>query len=111
MNYPFNIYGATPFAPWTTSIAPSNMLYVGFTPGGQPMTVNQYAPIAMGAGTWIHATTWKEVVLLPGMFWGVPAHLTASGGIGVQHVPEPASAILLLGGIGTLIVARRRRSA
>lgn len=75
---PFAIYGATPFAPWTTNVGPSNLLYVGFTAGGQPMTASQWAPgVPMGSGTWIHATEWKEVVLQTGMFWGKTADLIA----------------------------------
>ncbi|MFH1749245.1 MAG: PEP-CTERM sorting domain-containing protein [Planctomycetota bacterium] len=108
---PFAIYGATPFAPWTTSIGPSNLLYVGFTAGGQPMTASQWGPVAQGEGTWIHATDWKEVVLLPSMWWGITAHLIGQGGIGVEHIPEPAAAILLFVGIGTFVVARRRGRA
>ena len=108
----FNIYGCTPWGSWSTYMAPSNMLYVGLTGGGQPMTQHQWAPgVAMGAGTWIHATISVPVYLEPGMYWGRMTDLTAQGGIGVEHVPEPASAVLLLGGIGTLIVARRRQRA
>lgn len=112
MYHPFNIYGATPFSGWVTYMAPSNLLYVGFTPGGQPMTASQWAPgVEMGEGTWIHNTTYKEVTLLAGMFWGRATDVIAQGGIGVEHVPEPAAAILVLGGIGALVVARRRRRA
>ncbi len=108
--HPFAIYGATPFASHTTNMGPSLMLYVGFTVGGQPMTANQFGPVAMGEGTWIHNPGWVEDVHVEAsMFWGRPADLASQGGIGVEHVPEPASALLVLGGIGTLLVARRRR--
>lgn len=107
----FAIFGATAFAPWTTMMGPSNLLYVGFTAGGQPMTASQWAPVPMGSGTWIHATEWKTVVLQTSMFWGLTAQLIGQGGIGVEHIPEPTAALLLGAGIVTLAVARRRGKA
>ncbi|MCK4873865.1 MAG: PEP-CTERM sorting domain-containing protein [Phycisphaerales bacterium] len=106
----FNIYGATPFAPWTTNLGPSNYLYVGFTAGGAPQTPAQWGPVEPGEGTWIHNETSEEVLLLAGMWWGKATDLIAQGGIGVEHIPAPASTVLLAGGIGTFVIARRRKA-
>ena len=84
----------------------------------QPMDAADWAPVAMGEGTWIHATDSMQVVLLTGMYWGRSQDLTAQGGIGVEHATAPSiptvsgwgmivMAVLLLT-VGPFVLARRK---
>jgi hypothetical protein len=66
-------------------------------------------PPMPGEGAWAHFAATFTFTLFRSNFVGSTAFLTAGGGIGVEHVPEPTTGVaLLLGGVAALFVARRR---
>lgn len=105
---PFNIFHLTQFQSGTYIIYPSALLYVPITPGGghgQPGQV-----VEPGFGTWIHVDETFTAFLPASIFFGTTFFISGQGGIGVEHVPEPASAALIIGGLGLVVAALRRRS-
>jgi hypothetical protein len=66
-------------------------------------------PVDPGFGEWVHNPQTFTVHVVNSLFWATTTWISGVGAVGVEHVPEPASAMLVLGGLGTLIAARRRR--
>jgi hypothetical protein len=83
----------------TYGASPSDYFYM--TMGGQ-----NYEMIP-GMGTWVHNT--HTIVFLPASaFVATNAWISNVAGYGIEHVPEPVSLLLLVGGAGALLVGRRR---
>jgi hypothetical protein len=102
---PFNIFHVTAAQEsGFFSVGSSALLYVPFGATGR-----QWQPVPPGQGTWIHYSgTTFTIHAQQSMFFGTSFFMSGQGGIGVEHVPEPASAACLLAGLGTLVFARRR---
>jgi len=107
---PFNIFHVTAGqASGFFSVGASALLYVAKTALGGPVPAQQWGPVEPGQGTWIHYSgTTFTIHAQNSMFFGTSFFMSGQGGIGVEHVPEPASAACLLAGLGTLVFARRR---
>lgn len=106
---PFNIFHLTEFQAGTYIMYPSLLIYVPVTPGGGPGEPGQ--PAYPGQGTWIHLAETITRFLPASIFFGTTFFISGQGGIGVEHVPEPASALMIVGGLGLLVAAYRRRFA
>ena len=89
--------------------------YVYGTPAWNPVTLSEFPPLPPppGGGTWYHVSqtkTFQKVAGLPGSAFY--ATLVGTARIGIEHVPEPATGLMLMGGVGSLLWglrARRRR--
>jgi hypothetical protein len=77
--------------------------YVYVSPAGG------YAPPL--EGTWLHVSETFTTFIPQSAFVATNAFVNNVAGFGIEHVPEPVSALLLLGGSGALFVGRRRRRA
>lgn len=104
---PFNIFHLTEMQAATYILFPSLLIYVPLTPGGMQGPIGQV--VEPGQGTWIHLTQTTTVFLPASIFFGTTLFISPQGGIGVEHVPEPASAAMVLGGLGLVGAAFRRR--
>jgi len=65
-------------------------------------------PVEPGQGYWVHNETPFTAHVVASLFWATNAFIGGQGGIGVEHIPEPASVALVLAGLGTAVLARRR---
>jgi hypothetical protein len=104
---PFNIFHLTSFQSGSYILYPSLLIYVPLTPGGGPGEPGQV--VEPGFGTWIHLQDTRTVFLPASIFFGTTAFISGQGGIGIEHVPEPASAAMIVGGLGLIAAAVRRR--
>ena len=108
----FNIFHVTPVsASATTLFSTATWLYL--PPGFSVNQWGQGAPPQVGGGDWVHLTTTHTLHLDQSWFWGTSGFFNpgASGGIGIENVPAPASVAILMGGFGAIGFARRRRRA
>jgi hypothetical protein len=62
-----------------------------------------------GQGTWVHVTTAVSTSLPASAFYAFGGTIVNTGGYGIEHMPEPASLLLLLGGAGAMVTGRLRR--
>jgi hypothetical protein len=86
---------------------PSMWVYVG---AGQEASDWGYGTEPQpGQGTWVHVAQTKTVHLVASWFWATATSCFGEGGVDVMHIPEPISGLMLLGGLGAFITARRRR--
>lgn len=65
--------------------------------------------LGLGAGEWVHLDQSMHAVEEASGF--IATQFQIGTRIGIEHVPEPVTAALLLAGAGSLFVARRRRAA
>ena len=63
--------------------------------------------VSPGQGNWVHLSFPSVPFVAASAFYVLKGSFTAAG-FGIEHVPEPGAALLLLGGVGVLIVARGR---
>jgi hypothetical protein len=66
---------------------------------------------APGTGTWYYivGTTTVSWFIPQSAFVATNRYITNTGGYGIEHVPEPVSILLLVGGVGAFATGRRRR--
>ncbi len=70
------------------------------------------APFAQyGEGEWVHVSDTGVFSVPPSAFYATNASKGPNAGLGIEHVPEPASIGLLIGGGLLLAVGRLRRRA
>jgi hypothetical protein len=62
-----------------------------------------------GAGYWFPASGLTFVPVSAFFAIGAPDDLRNVAGFGIEHIPEPASLLLLLGGAGAMVTGRLRR--
>lgn len=79
-------------------LQPSDFVYGN--PGTNPIQMSHFPtdPPYPGQGIWYHLTETKTFHLLPGLGSAFYATLATTVGIGIEHVPEPASITLILCG-------------
>jgi hypothetical protein len=101
----------TVFESSSYAIPPSVWLYVHPDQTVSDWGVGEYGP-EPGLGTWVHNEFWKtfHVTQTAVSWFFATGGVVGQGGIDVMHIPEPAAAGMLLLGLGTLFVARRRRA-
>jgi hypothetical protein len=87
----------------TYQVAASDWLYL--TMGG----VNFESQPMMG--TWFHPTSTMQMFIPASAFLATNAWIDNAGGYGIEHIPEPLSALLLMAGAGALVRGRRMRAA
>jgi hypothetical protein len=106
----WNIFHVTQTAASGNGNVPaSNLLYV--RPGQAVSTWGQGVAPRPGEGVWVHNPSPHPVHLAASWFFATGTFVTGAWGVGVEHVPEPAAAAMLIGGAGIMLVARRRRRA
>ncbi len=64
---------------------------------------------ALGAGTWEHVTSPGSMQVPCSAFYARALGISNVAGYGIEHVPEPASALLMVAGAGSMLVGRKRR--
>lgn len=62
-----------------------------------------------GQGTWYHYDQSFTTTIPASAFYASGGFLIGGAGFGIEHVPEPASMLLLLGGAGSAVIGRLRR--
>jgi len=109
----FHVPKATVSSGWLT-LFPSDSLYAtsNWTPG---LSELPSIPPEIGFGHWVHLDQTKQFHLMAGSGSWFYTRLLGTGFVGIEHVPEPMTAGLLLGcGCVALLggrTARRRRLA
>lgn len=105
----WNIWHVTALQSSTSFAVPTSIwLYV---PIGAPAGAWGQYPVYPGEGVWAHVTESFTAHVMASALWATNAFISGQGGVGVEHLPEPASAVILMGGLGSLWMARRRRQA
>jgi hypothetical protein len=94
------------------TLKPSDWVYG--TPNWDPIEMSEFPtdPPEPGQGVWYHLNAEKIFHLPGGIGSAFYATLAGTATIGIEHIPEPASGLMVLGGIAGLIMghrARRRR--
>ncbi|MCH8005908.1 MAG: PEP-CTERM sorting domain-containing protein [Planctomycetes bacterium] len=109
----FNIFHV---APATTQSFSTTTGLIGtwlYLPPAVPVSLwGQGTPPQVGDGVWVQLTAKQQPLQLNlSWFWGTSFFFDpgASGGIGIENVPAPASVAILIGGFGAFGFARRRR--
>ncbi len=108
----FNIQHVTSVSASATTLF-STATWVYLPPAVPVSQWGQGTPPQVGDGVWVHLTATLTVHLSESWFWGTSFFFNpgASGGIGIENVPAPASMAILMGGFGAIGFARRRRRA
>ena len=108
----FNIFHVAPVSASATTLF-STATWVYLPPAVPVSQWGQGAPPQVVDGVWVHLTASLTVHLNQSWFWGTSFFFNpgASGGIGIENVPAPASMAILMGGFGAIGFARRRRRA
>ncbi len=107
----FNIQHVTSVSASATTLF-STATWVYLPPAVPVSQWGQGTPPQVGDGVWEHLTAKQQPLQLNlSWFWGTSFAFNAgaSGGIGIENVPAPASVAILIGGFGALGFARRRR--
>jgi hypothetical protein len=83
-----------------------NSMWMYVVPGA-PGTIQWAAP---GEGQWVHALGSTSILVPASAFYATNAFYDGNAaGYGIQHLPEPISAGLMLAGLGAVVAGRRRR--
>ena len=102
--------------PGSTHITLKESDYMYGAPNFNPVTLSEFPtdPPAPGQGTWYHVGPTvggvKTVHLPGGIGSAFYATLAGTVGIGIEHVPEPATGLVLISGVGTLLFGLRARN-
>ncbi len=63
----------------------------------------------IGEGTWVHILEDHTAHNARSWFFGTSTFVTHQGGWGIEHVPAPGGIAMMVGGLGMMGLARRRR--
>jgi hypothetical protein len=83
----------------------ANSMWVYVVPGSPG--VYQWA--APGEGQWLHVPGSSSIFVPPSAFYATNFYYAGAAGYGIEHLPEPISAVLMLAGLGAVVAGRRRR--